>query len=601
MKNFKIIFDIFTHAEKKKFIFVFVFILIMAIIDALGVASIFPFIAVLTNPTIIETNPIINYFYINSTYIGIANYSEFTFFLGIFVFLFLIISISFRAFATFAHVNFSLMCEHSISSRLIKGYLNQPYEWFLKKNSADLGKTILSEVSTVVSGFIMPMMSFIVHSSISLTMGILIIIVNPILAIIVGLLFLISYSIFFFSLKNFLKRKGSDVVKLNLERFKSVNEAFQAFKDVKFNSLESIYINRFIKTTFLYARNQSLASTAGQLPRFFIEMVSFGGLILLILFLMKFKSANFLDILPVLSLFIFVCYRLMPSLNQIYLSLTQMQFAGPSLNSLNKNFKDLNSFLENLSESNSDKIIMPLKKFIKLENINFSYADTKYSTLKNINFIIPALSKIGIIGATGSGKSTLINIILGLLNPTEGVLLVDDNIINLKNKLSWQMNIGYVPQDIFLKDGSIAENIAFGQDNIDHMLVEECAKISNLHSFVTNQLPNSFETNVGERGVRLSGGQRQRIGIARAIYKKPKVLIFDEATSALDNLTEKVIMDAISNFDKKITIIIITHRLNTVQNCDNIFFLDKGELIAQGSFLELKKNSDLFNRMSSLT
>jgi len=243
---------------------------------------------------------------------------------------------------------------------------------------------------------------------------------------------------------------------------------------------------------------------------------------------------------------------------------------------------------------------MPLTKSITLNNIYFDYPNSKQAVIKNINLSIPAFSKVGFVGTTGSGKTTTIDLILGLLDPSQGTLSVDGNIITNNNKRSWQKSIGYVPQQIYLIDDSVAANIAFGVDvqNIDYQAVEQAAKIANLHNFVMKELPNNYNTIVGERGVRLSGGQRQRIAIARALYHKPQVLILDEATSALDGLTEQDIMDAMNNLGKKITIIIITHRLSTVKNCDVIFLLEQGQLKGQGTYEELNQSSVLFKKMS---
>ena len=239
---------------------------------------------------------------------------------------------------------------------------------------------------------------------------------------------------------------------------------------------------------------------------------------------------------------------------------------------------------------------MPLKKVISLKNIFYSYPSSQITTLKDINLSIPAYSTVGIVGPTGSGKTTTVDIILGLLEPKKGKLEVDGKVIDKDNLKAWQSSIGYVPQQIYLADDTVTANIALGRDPkyIDQNAVERAAKIANVHEFIINELPLKYETTVGERGIRLSGGQRQRIGIARALYHNPQLLILDEATNALDNLTEQAVMDAVNNLGNEITIILITHRLSTVKKCDNIFLLEKGELKQQGTFEKLIQLSDNF-------
>jgi ABC-type multidrug transport system fused ATPase/permease subunit len=242
---------------------------------------------------------------------------------------------------------------------------------------------------------------------------------------------------------------------------------------------------------------------------------------------------------------------------------------------------------------------MSLKKHIKLCNISFSYPNTSEIVLKNINLTIPAKSNIGLVGSSGSGKTTIIDLILGLLDAQKGTLEIDGQVIK-ENRRAWQNSIGYVPQQIYLSDDSIAANIAFGvpSKDINYEYVKRAAKIANLHDFVLNNLTSGYQTSIGERGVRLSGGQRQRIGIARALYFNPQVLILDEATSALDNLTENAVMEAVKNLTKDITVIMIAHRLSTVKECDTIFFLEKGEIKGHGDFKTLIKTNKNFRDMA---
>jgi ABC-type multidrug transport system fused ATPase/permease subunit len=293
------------------------------------------------------------------------------------------------------------------------------------------------------------------------------------------------------------------------------------------------------------------------------------------------KTGNFNTSLPTVSLYVFAGYRLMPALQQIYGSFTQLTFVGPSLDKLYTDFKNLKPSYEN-----QDQGIMTFNKAIILKNIHYNYPNSSRVALRDINLTIPSKASVGLVGATGCGKTTLVDIILRLLEPQKGTLEIDGKVISEQNASTWQKSIGYVPQHIYLTDDTVEANIAFGVKlkDIKKDVVEKVSKIANLHNFVLEELPQQYQTIIGENGVRLSGGQRQRIGIARALYHNPKVLILDEATSALDHQTEKVVMEAVDNLDKDITTIIIAHRLDTVKNCDIIFKLDKGQLVSAGNF-----------------
>ena len=561
----------------------------------IGVASILPFMAVLTNLSIVETNFFLNSMFEFSKIIGIENNQQFLFALGILVFITLLLSLLFKAVTTYFQVRFVMMREFSIGKRLVEGYLRQPYSWFLNRHSADLGKNILSEVGQVIAIGLKPLMEIIAKGILVIMLIILLILVDPKLALIVGFTLLVAYYFIFSLVRKYLNRIGEERVKSNEKRFKVVTEAFGASKEVKLGGLERIYINLFSGSAKIFALTTASAFVINQIPRFILEAVAFGSILLLILYTMA-DTGSFNKVIPILSLYVFTGYRLLPAAQQIYASFTSMSFAGPSLDKLHDDLKNLKKFNEN-----TEKNILTLSKKIILKNINYSYPNSSRTALNDINLIIPANSKVGFVGTTGSGKTTTVDIILGLLEAQKGTLEVDDTIITNQNTRAWQRSIGYVPQQIYLSDDTVEANIAFGQEikNINKEAVEKAAKIANLHNFVIEELPNKYQTTIGERGVRLSGGQRQRIGIARALYHNPQVLILDEATSALDNETEEAVMEAVNNIGKNITIILIAHRLNTVKNCDIIFKLEKGRIVDQGSFESLINNNYISDKQTS--
>ena len=583
MSTLKKILFLLTPNERKSASLLILMIFIMAILDMIGVASILPFMAVLTNPGLVETSFILNNIFQSSKILGVETKSQFLFFLGIVVFILLVTSLIFKAVTTYVQLRFVQMREFSIGKRLIEGYLRQPYSWFLSRNSSELGKTILSQVGEVVGGGIRPLMELIAKGAISIAFIVLLIIADPKVALVVGISLGATYGLIYKLIRNYLKRIGQKHLKNNELRFSSIIEAFGAAKEVKVNGLEQIYIDRFSNSAKTFAGTAASSQVINQLPRFVLEMIAFAGVLLLILYMMS-QTGSFNNALPIISLYVFAGYRLMPALQQIYASFSTLSFVGPSLDKL---YDDINNlkFIKPIAEKN----ILPFNEKISLKNIDYNYPNTEVKALKKINLVIPARTTVGLVGATGCGKTTTVDIILGLFEAQNGTLEVDGQIITKENSRAWQRSIGYVPQHIFLSDDSIAANIAFGKEykDIDQQAVEKAAKIANLHDFVKSELPKQYQTTIGERGVRLSGGQRQRIGIARALYHNPKVLILDEATSALDNDTEEAVMEAVNKLSKDITIIMIAHRLNTVKKCDIIFKLEKGRLVGQGNYDEL--------------
>ena len=590
MKTLKKFLYLLSDREKKHAYLLLAMILVMALLDMLGVASIMPFIAVLSNPEIVETNLLLNKVFKFSEVFGIKTINEFLFFLGVFVFLFLLSSLTFRALTRYAQTRFLAMRNYSLSKRLLEGYLHQPYSWFLSRHSAEIGKTILSEVSKVVGKGLAPLLELITQSAVTVALIILLLLVDPKLTMVVGLTLSLSYGLIYKLTKSYVTRIGEKSIKVNEEKFTSLNEAFGAAKEIKLGGLEEIYIKRFSDPAKILAKDTASVSIIGEMPRFALEAITFGGMILVTLYLMS-KSGAFIDTVPILALYAFAGYRLMPALQRIYNDIIRIRFTTPALNSI---YDDLKSLQPHNPNKNQESLI--LKDRITLRNLYYNYPNSSRTALKNLNFSIQACSTVGLVGATGSGKTTAVDIILGLLEAQQGSLEVDGKIINKDNRNAWQNSIGYVPQHIFLSDDTVASNIAFGIDHkdINQETVEYASKIANLHDFVSKELPQQYQTTIGEKGIRLSGGQRQRIGIARALYHKPQILILDEATSALDNLTEKAVMEAVRKLRKNITIIMIAHRLSTVKNCDNILLLEKGEVKEQGKFDKLIQLSDQF-------
>ena len=592
MQTLKKILFLLTPKERSRAGLLLIMILIMAILDTIGVASIMPFIAVLTNPEIIQNNFLLTFMYNKSKIFGVKNTEEFIILLGFLVFFVLIISLIFKSFTIYAQLRFAQMREHSIGKRLLEGYLSQPYSWTLSRNSADFSKTILSEVNLIILQAITPMITLLANGAVVIAILILLIVVDPFIAFLISSTLGLAYWIIYKFIRGYLKNIGQERLRVNQLRFTSINEVFGAGKEVKLGGLEHTYIDKFSKTTKVFAKHQASMKVLAQLPRFAIEGIGFGGMILFILYNLL-QSTTFTNALPLIALYAFGGYRILPALQQSYNSISSLRFAGPALDNLCEELK-----LNKKDFFNEHVEPLSIEKVISLNNISYNYPNTKRTSVKNLSLEILARSTVGLVGSTGSGKTTTADILLGLLEPQKGSLKVDGKDIDDYNRKAWQKSIGYVPQYIFLADDTITANIALGfdLDDVSQKSIERAAKAANLHEFIIKELPMGYRTIIGERGVRLSGGQRQRLGIARALYDNPKVLVLDEATSAMDNLTEKLIMDAINKLKKNTTIILIAHRLTTIKNCENIFLIENGELVDQGSYEELIKSSDLFKK-----
>ena len=340
MQTFKKLLFLLTPYERKRAILLIVMIFIMALLDIIGVASIVPFIAVLSNPSFIETNIILDSTFQISKKFGVENYQEFLFMLGALVFVLLIISLTFKALTTYAQVRFVQMREYTIGKRLIEGYLNQPYSWFLSRHSADLGKTILSEVSQIILNGMKPLIELIAQSMVTFLLIVLLIIADPKLTLIIGLSLTTAYLIIFNFIRKYLARSGQNRLLNNQLRFTAVSEAFGASKEVKIGGLEQVYIKIFSKSAKIVARAQALSQVISQLPRFILEAVAFGGILLIILYIIS-QTGSFNNALPIISLYVFAGYRLMPALQGIYSSFTQLTFVGPSLDKLHNDLKNL--------------------------------------------------------------------------------------------------------------------------------------------------------------------------------------------------------------------------------------------------------------------
>jgi ABC-type multidrug transport system fused ATPase/permease subunit len=569
----------------------------MALIDLIGVAVVLPFLAVATDPSKIHDSSALSWLYETS---GVTTDAGFLLLLGTLVFAFILFGLVVKLVAQYRIVRFSHLRNHSLSRRLLRRYLGHPYVWFLGRNSADLGAAILAECDKVVAFSLIPAMRILVNLVSLLFLVGLLVAISPVVAVVAALGIGGSYGLIFLFVRRRLGLLGRDLVAANAARHRMAMEAFGGIKDVKLMHLEGRYGERYDGPSLIFAESSASSQVIGELPRFLLEAVAFGGLVLMILALLVLQDGRLADILPILGVFGFAVLKIFPAVQQIYHSLTQIRFIAPMLAKLHD---DLTGDKLPPSAGPRSPLVpqMLLKDRLEVRDVHFAYPGGGVSTLRGLTLSIPACTTVGFVGGTGAGKTTAIDIILGLLVPEQGAVVVDGQALTAETRPAWQQSLGYVPQQIFLIDDSVAANIAFGipPAQRDMAAVERAARLAELHEFITTDLPQGYDTIVGERGVRLSGGQRQRIGIARALYHDPEILIFDEATSALDTMTERAVMEAVRKIGRDKTIIMIAHRLTTVRNCDTIFLLEDGRLAAEGNFETLVAKSATFRRMAS--
>ena len=560
----KKVWALFTPAEQRKALGMLALALLMALAETLGVVSIMPFLSVLARPGVVQENP-----WLQATYtgLGFADTRAFITALGVASIVLVLASSAFKTVTQHLLNRFVHLLRHSISSRLMARYLAQPYEFFILRNTAELSKTILAEVDMVMGNVIQPMSQVIVQGIVVLAMLALVFAYNPLTALAIVAVVGSLYGLIYLLVRRRLKRIGSEMVEANRQRYQTCNEALQGIRDIKITHAEAAYQQRYQHASRTQARHMAASETLSQTPLYLVEATGYSGLILIALALLL-KSGDVAHVLPALGLYGFAAYRMLPAAQIMYRGFARLKFASATLDSLHRDM----SLPQPAAAPAHQPPLVP-RHDIRLSGIRYAYPATPGKpVLSDFDLVIPVNTSVGIKGPSGAGKSTVMDILLGLLAPQAGTLSVDGQPITAHNLPAWQAAIGYVPQHIYIADTSVAANIAFGipADQIDMQAVQRAAGAAQIHDFVINELPQGYDTPVGDRGIRLSGGQRQRIGIARALYRDPPVLLMDEATSALDGATEAAVNEAIEALSGSKTITVIAHRDASLQKCQRI-------------------------------
>jgi len=554
---------ILTKRDKQYLLFLLGFSVIVSIVEVVGVGAIMPFISVATNFDNIFNNKYFKFLYETFNFNSPVN---FVIAFGIVLVFFYIFRSLFNLFYFYLLNRFSQSRYSILAYRLFENYLGMHYIDFINRNSSHLMKTLVNEVNNLVQ-LISNVLFMMSEIFIIVFIYFMLLYVNWKMTLLITFFLLANIWILKKVVSSRIKKAGEIRNKMQQQFYEIINSSFGNFKIIKLKGNDKEILEKFNKASFGYANANIINQTLAQVPRLFLEAVSFSLIALIIVYVVFKYHTDIKGALPILSMFVLGLYRLMPSVNRIYSSYNQILFY---LKSLEITHNDLIYEPEDLGDEEIE-----FRDKIELKNVSFSY--DKKNVLKSINLKIKKGEKLGVIGKSGSGKSTLVNLIIGLYKPKKGKIFIDNIELNEKNLKSWRKKIGYIPQNIYLFDGTIAENVAFGEE-FDEDKVKEALKMANILDFLEKHHQGIY-TRVGENGVKLSGGQKQRVAIARALYNNPEILVLDEATSALDSETEKKIMDEIYKIGKNKTMIIIAHRISTLDRCNRIIKLENGKLV----------------------
>ena len=567
---------IFSTKQKVQSVFLCIGLLIGALLELAGISLITQLISLITDPSKIHTTPVLQKVY---TLLHVT--TDRVFFLWIVVGLILVYLIKnlYLLWINYVQYTFVFNNQLRLSGRLIDCYMKKPYTYHLDKNSAEMVRNVMLDSERFFQ-MLLSIFLLLSEAMVSVLLCVYLVVVDWFITVaVVGILGLFSV-IYLLLFRNKAKEYGQTNQIYDGKMHQAINQALGAVKDIKILHREKYFSNAFLSFGRKKMRAVRNNNVLGQAPKYLIETVTIGAVLLVIVYKI-YRGEDLGSMIPQLSAFAISAFKLLPSVSKINNYLNLIIFLKPSVDLIYRDIKDT----EDMQDFELSDAQVPDEYFandhpqtIEIRELGYRYPHTKRNVLKNVSFQIPLGAAVGLIGPSGAGKSTLADIILGILTPTSGSVHYGKMNVH-EHPLKWSKKLAYIPQAIFLSDDSIRNNVAFGieEEEIDEEKVWDALREAQLKEFVEN-LPDGLDTKVGERGVRLSGGQRQRIGIARALYNNPEILVLDEATSALDSETESAVMEAIDNLAGRKTLLIIAHRITTIQNCNLVFRVDLGKV-----------------------
>lgn len=595
LEPYKKILTILNAREKRRFLLLMVILIFAGFAEVVGLSAFLVLLGLLAEPEKALEQDTVSWVYQTLNFQSLFAFQVFA---ALAVAVVIFTGLLVKAAAFYATLRFVTNTAYHLSVRMLRGYLSQPYIWSLHQNASNIGRIVLTECEAFVNRVARPTLNIIASIILCLSIVGFLLLVDPVIALVSFAILGGGYGLTYLLVRRPLERHGDQIVQMNRARYKLTLEAASGLKDIKLAGLEDVYANEFVKPSERRAKSLIWSLMVTTIPRFVLEGLTFTILLVVVLLLLLRNDGDLLAAVPTLGIFGFSVMRLLPALQQVYFGFSSVRAGLATLDVVYNEYMSVEAFKKKQLE-NDRETALPLTHQLQFDGVSFSYPDAPKTAMHNLSTTIEANSTVGIVGGTGAGKTTFVDLLLGLLTPDEGKLIVDGTPLTDENTRSWQNTLGYVPQQIFLTDDTVVANIAFGiaEDEVDMTAVRRAAKIAALHEFVVDELPQGYDTPIGDRGVRLSGGQRQRIGIARALYHDPSILILDEATSALDNITERAVMQAVQNLQNQKTIIMIAHRLSTVEKCDTILLMEKGVIVATGTYQELAETNPIFQEM----
>ena len=587
---------LFTRREKRNGLILFGMMIVGALFEVVGVGAIPAFVGVISMPERLLENERVSYVY---DVLGMSSPEEMVLWAALGLIVVFIVKNAYLALLVYARARYTSNRQVTISNRLFRAYLHSPYAFHLQRNTAELLRNTNSEAGAITGGVLLPMMSILMEFLVLVFIFALLFAVEPLVTLITFGVFGTLTVAFYRATRSKINEYAKEEQRHRKQSVQAVNQGLGGFKDARILGREQFFLDSYQESTWFKAKAARFKEVISALPRLVLETMAVAGL-LGVASLLVAQDRALETVIPTLALLGVAIVRLMPSFTKISGSFTSLKWGERALNVVYDDVvmleKEERAIRARLKERGGKPL--PFTRDICIEALSYAYPGSAEPALEGVTLTIPKNASVGFVGPSGAGKTTIVDVVLGLLTPTGGRVLVDG--VDIQERLSaWQRKIGYIPQSIYLTDDSVRRNVAFGMDDeeISDAAVWEALDAAQLRELIESY-PEGLDAMVGERGVRLSGGQRQRIGIARALYHKPDVLVMDEATSALDNQTEKLIVEALEQLQGQHTMIVIAHRLSTVRNCDTLFMLDEGGLVASGSYDKLAATSEEFRRMA---